>query len=65
MGYEGLWVYTGFAKNRLQKSGKIFKKSEYIFGVINDTRYYLNLKIFSYNGIFHIFGFVKVKLSIK
>jgi hypothetical protein len=36
MGYEGLWVYTGFAKNRLKKSGKILEKSENIFGIIND-----------------------------
>ena len=36
MGYEGLWVNTGIAKNRLKKSGKKIKKSENIFGVIND-----------------------------
>ena len=44
MGYEGLWVNTGFAKNRLQKIGKNTEKSENIFSVIND---YFSLKIFS------------------
>jgi len=36
MGYEGLWVNTGFLKIDSKKSGKIVKIPENISDIIND-----------------------------